>query len=957
MRHFKVFILLSILFAWKISFGQVALELYSSDIKNDLFQNEVISESNGGFATKNIVYDKNQGTYKIVVTNFNNCNQVLWSKYIVAKAGPEDLQWYLCPYFTSVCTTEKKGFLISYTNFSDINNVIVTKLDSLGSIVWSRKINCGSVNVYPLALSSVNVFDDGYAILGASAEISHYPTGQITKIGSVNNYLIRISKNGSLRWTKCYSETSIKSAEPGETKVLPLKDKGFILAIKGTSVNIRTDSTGGVIWTRTFMGNYNINFLSDISVSDDRIYIYRISNEGTINHHIDGQRLIVIDYNGRIIWTRYYWDSSKVSIGRLRPISITILTDKTILLLSSIEKTINNVTNYTPLLIKTDSSGNLLNNMSFPKFNTSLESEDFFSGFRYANFFTYIHNNIICPIQNGGFITGFLTIDQNKVVIGRVNGGDKFICDTSKENILSDSGNAQVLIYNCDTLKGFPISDTFIKVTPLKNKFLITCSGIDAVMANLGNDTVLCSGKSYTLFKGANNNGAKTLWSTGDTTSSITVTKTGRYWLQLTHGYCISTDTVSIIFKGQLKPGLSKKVSICSYDSILLQSKDTAVAKYYWETPKKTIINSNTIIAKDSGNYYLKLTDALNCSVVDTVHVAWYPLPKAIAGPDTVLCQDQVYTMQGAGGITYEWIPAKFLSSKTDPHARASIPNTQQYVLVVSNQQGCRDTSKVLLKVRPVLSVQMIASNTTLCQGQGTVLKAIARGGDSLHYDFNWPYEQQNGAQLSIVPNKSGWYKIVLSDNCTPKAVMDSVYIRVIPATKAGFTFMPGNPVKTDQSVHFQNKSQNASSYLWNFGFNNNNSKEISPLFQYTDSGNYKVSLVAYGFSGCPNDTAYGYIHLIDGHIAIYIPNAFTPDVNGLNDLFQVQGTGIRTYSYNIYNRWGENIFHASNPQTLWDGSFKNNPAPEGVYLYQVDVTDIDGLHHYIKGTLHLIRD
>src|ERR1039457_7003582 len=64
--------------------------------------------------------------------------------------------------------------------------------------------------------------------------------------------------------------------------------------------------------------------------------------------------------------------------------------------------------------------------------------------------------------------------------------------------------------------------------------------------------------------------------------------------------------------------------------------------------------------------------------------------------------------------------------------------------------------------------------------------------------------------------------------------------------------------------------------------------------------------LIAYGFDGCPNDTAYRVIQIIGSLITIYIPNAFTPNGDGTNDFFCISGTDIASYSYNIYNRWGD---------------------------------------------------
>jgi len=382
-------------------------------------------------------------------------------------------------------------------------------------------------------------------------------------------------------------------------------------------------------------------------------------------------------------------------------------------------------------------------------------------------------------------------------------------------------------------------------------------------------------------------------------------------------------------------------------------------------------------MAKDSGNYYLMLNNAHACAAVDTVHIAWYALPKATAGPDTLLCHDQAYTMRGAGGTVYDWIPATYLSSATDPHAKAILPNKQQYILVVSNPHGCRDTSQVLLDVRPPLQIKARTDNATVCFGKAVLLSAIAHGGDSLQWAYNWINDAAKTDTVTIRPTQSGWHKITLSDNCTPINATDSVYITIVPPAKAAFQSIPGNPVKSHEPISFLNQSQNASSYLWTFGDTGKN-REASPKYIYTDTGRYKVALVAYGQNNCPNDTAYGYIQVIDGTVAIYIPNAFTPNRDGKNETFSISGTGIRSWSCQIYNRWGELLYSTpsgslslpkgsgtqgsngtvslSNGSNGWDGTFKGQPVPEGVYIYQFTITDIDGYFHYLSGNVTVLK-
>ena len=359
--------------------------------------------------------------------------------------------------------------------------------------------------------------------------------------------------------------------------------------------------------------------------------------------------------------------------------------------------------------------------------------------------------------------------------------------------------------------------------------------------------------------------------------------------------------------------------------------------------------------------------DSLPGNDTTIVIINSYPLPNASAGPDTTLCYNETYIMKGSGGITYSWTPSNYLSSASDPHAIAALPNTELYTLLVTNAHGCKDSSQVLLKVRPKLGVKIIA-DSIYCYGTTITMHTNASGGDNLHYSFLWPLDgNQKGDSLSETAMSSGWHKIALSDNCSPTQATDSVYITVVPLAKSLFTWVPDTPL-TKLPVTFQNLSSNALSYLWEFGNKDTSTKE-SPTYVYKDSGEYKIKLISFGFDHCPNDTASRIINIINKLIVIYVPNTFTPNNDGINNYFIISGTGIKSYSYNIYNRWGEHIFSANSGVSplggnqgagggtaAWDGTFKGMPAPESIYIYQLEVIDIEGLHHFLSGNITLMR-
>ena len=189
-------------------------------------------------------------------------------------------------------------------------------------------------------------------------------------------------------------------------------------------------------------------------------------------------------------------------------------------------------------------------------------------------------------------------------------------------------------------------------------------------------------------------------------------------------------------------------------------------------------------------------------------------------------------------------------------------------------------------------------------------------------------------------------------------------YIQVYPLPIASFYANPSKTTIYESNISFINTSQGANSYNWDFGDPNaqnglNNSVAVNPSYLYSNAGTYTVHLIATSDRGC-KDTADIVIEVIPD-FALYIPNTFTPDGNGLNDIFQPLGVGIDEDSFrmDIFDRWGENIFSSSNFRKGWDGTVKGNSklAPQGVYTYKIFVRDLLGGKHPFVGHLTVIRD
>jgi gliding motility-associated-like protein len=185
-------------------------------------------------------------------------------------------------------------------------------------------------------------------------------------------------------------------------------------------------------------------------------------------------------------------------------------------------------------------------------------------------------------------------------------------------------------------------------------------------------------------------------------------------------------------------------------------------------------------------------------------------------------------------------------------------------------------------------------------------------------------------------------------------------YIEVYPVPVAEFVANPWQATILEPEVNFTNLSQGAISYFWDFGdiaSASNNTTEMNPVHVYENAGVYQVWLVAFNNKGC-KDTVMHTVEILADY-ALYIPNTFTPDDNGLNDIFQPKGVGIDEEHYKMYifDRWGEIIFTSDEFSKGWDGTVKGSgkQAEQGVYVYKIVVRDMKGNDHRYVGHVNCL--
>ena len=181
--------------------------------------------------------------------------------------------------------------------------------------------------------------------------------------------------------------------------------------------------------------------------------------------------------------------------------------------------------------------------------------------------------------------------------------------------------------------------------------------------------------------------------------------------------------------------------------------------------------------------------------------------------------------------------------------------------------------------------------------------------------------------------------------------------IQVNPNPEAIIGVDPPITTMDEPDIDFSNLSLADSAwydFLWGFG-DGNTSGEENPSHTYTQPGNYYITLRVETINGCW-DTTMAMVALTE-EVVLFIPNAFTPNGDGINDVFEIKGTPITDYHLYIYDRWGGKLWSTHNFENQWDGTNEaGNPVPPGSYMYQITGTDYLRRPVFYRGTVTVVK-
>lgn len=500
----------------------------------------------------------------------------------------------------------------------------------------------------------------------------------------------------------------------------------------------------------------------------------------------------------------------------------------------------------------------------------------------------------------------------------------------------------------------------------------------------------ICANLSLMDLSGTVTSGFATTWTTGgfgsvvlpsslNTQYTITTPDTTAgfvdIYLTTTAGICPSYyDSLRVFFIVPPTANAGADQSFCSNQVVQLNgSISGATTTGSWSTlgtgsfsPSNAFLVTNYLpspldIANGSVNLILTTASAFGCVpdndmvTIDFLDapVADFSFTTACFGDNTIFT-DQSTTTDGTIA-TWNW---EFGDSGTSiaENPLHTYPANGNYTaqLIATGSNGCSDTISYPITVNPVPIANF--SPTVVCENTPIVFTDLSFISSGSITDWSFDFGDgtvQNVQNPTYVFGTSGNYTVTLTVTSALGCTDDTLLNMFIhPAPSANFTFTP-NPALVLENVYFTDQSigTGINDWLWNYGDGEGDNAQ-NPIHSFSEGGDFDVTLIITDANGC-QDTV---VKAVTIALPPVLPSGFTPNGDGENDVFRIRGGPFKTVDFKVYNNWGELIFTSTDAAQGWDGTFKGEPAPMGVYTWTFSVTLANDKLIRQSGDVTLIR-
>ena len=437
---------------------------------------------------------------------------------------------------------------------------------------------------------------------------------------------------------------------------------------------------------------------------------------------------------------------------------------------------------------------------------------------------------------------------------------------------------------------------------------------------------------------------------------NVSPTQTTTYVVSTTD-CAISTDTVTIYVGTFTSTDVTVNPScntIADGSINTTPNGNTGPYNYTWFDANNNVIHTSTGLSGGdgisnlvAGNYSVTITNSLGCSVTHTYTLTAGNYNSAFVYSPQNICNGSPvsFTDASTGNITgYSWTFGDGgNSSQQNPNHIYTQNGNHTVQMIITVVGGCTDTASVVVNVIPNIVADFNYVPSSICEGSNVIFTDASTNNP---IQWTWDFgDGSTGTQQDVYHAfSSGNYTVTLT-------VVDSLCGTSSTSQNLAINFVPNPYIGPDTGLCVTEKitlnaGYTGSTYLWSTG-----ATTQSITVTASDPQWYWVTVNNQGCTG--TDSLF-----IDIRCDVNMPNAFSPNGDGSNDMFKPITKKVDTYQLHVYNRWGNEVYYYSGPGSGggWDGTYKGVDAEVGVYDYYIKASFINGISYEQQGNVTLLR-
>ena len=913
------------------------------------------------------------GQFNSYIIKFDNLGNRLWATYfgesgisfpggtvIISSAVDPSGSLFITGYTNSTSGFPLQPYGTAYydNSHNGVDDIFISKFDNAGNLLWSTYYG-GSSREYAYGIvsdTSGNIFLTGYTMS------SNFPTQNagtyFDGIFGFNEdaFMVKFDNLGNLLWSTYFGGTTVGGERAisigcdanqnifvyGYTSSadFPTMNAGtyFDGIVNGEDMFIsKFDNAGNLLWSTYFGGNTNPISAWDFWEADGltiddcgNVYIAYDNNAGDdplynpgCNSYIDSTAyLMLVEFSnaGDLLWSTRI--GAGAGGGALR---FVIEADHNNALYFAHEYNAPSTSAGVPFVFLPGA----YNNTTFgPAITTN--HDDFL-----LKFIPTPVSATIASVDDSCGCTGTATVNPT--------------CGTPPYNYLwSNAQTTQTASGLCAGTYSVIITDNSCAGTP--DTAFVTITSLSSITATVDSSSTSCTANTGTATVTPSNGTPPYtyLWTpSGQTTATATGLSAGTYTVLVTD----STGCSQVFSVTVPEPDIPV-ASVLSQTNVLCNGGNDGAATvnvsggaspyyYSWSPTGGTSATATGLFA---GTYTVLITDSNGCTDIDTVVIS-QPPPLTVTGSSTQAnCSSatgsaSVTPSGGTPGYTFSWN-----NGQTTQTATGLVAGT--YTVTVTDSNGCTQIQTVTVTSVNTLTLSVSSTQAGCIQDNGTAT-ANPSGGNA-PYSYLWSDGQTTQTASGLA---AGTYTVVVidSDSCMQSAVV------TITAPSSGPIAYAGTDVTISFGSSTSLTSTGGGTYLWNTG-DTTASITVSPT---TDT---EYCVVVTDSNQC-TDTACVKVFVIieipcPTNNTLTVPNAFSPNNDGQNDVFCLAGWNvcIQNFIIHIYDRWGEEVFQSGNPDFCWEGTYKGKPMDAAVFVYFIEAKLTTSEEIVRKGNISLIR-